>query len=253
MCLYPQHQLISSNVKSKQPIVPAPSGFDMQSPQRWGPLGHNRTLEQSVPMDPHGDSAGVWTLCTPVASSSRPQLQKHRHCSAVAVEIPARQFNFKAIKNPRGNQRNDMAIPGWFAEAVPYGGMSPSVGKSKGWRRLPSNSTDLTQCLPPTAEPSFSNSTSIYNNYPYHMYIYRDICITLHYYHYFILGVIGSFWIMLDQVPSKESLRRGLLQEINGFFPFSSTIPCAGGLPWNWWLRWSSLIHQSLQSSWKIV
>ena len=64
-----------------------------------GPRPHSG---KNVPMDPHGDSAGVWTLCTPVASSSMPQLQKHRHCSAVAVEIPARHFNFKAIKNPRG-------------------------------------------------------------------------------------------------------------------------------------------------------
>ena len=215
-----------------------------------GPQPHSRTI---CPMDPHGDSAGVWTLCTPVASSSRPQLQKHRHCSAVAVEIPARQFNFKAIKNPRGKSAKWHGYSWVICWSSSICGMSPSVGKGKGWRRLPSNSTDLTQCLPPTAEPSFSNSTSIYNNYPYHMYIYRDICITLHYYHYFILGVIGSFWIMLDQVPSKESLRRGPPPRDKWLFPFSSTIPCAGGLPWNWWLRWSSLIHQSLQSSWKIV
>lgn len=104
MCLYPQHQLISSNVKSKQPIVPAPSGFDMQSPQRWGPPGHDRTLEKTSPWIPM-EIQLVFGLCVPqhqVPSSSRPQLQKHRHCSAVAVEIPARHFNFKAIKNPRG-------------------------------------------------------------------------------------------------------------------------------------------------------
>ena len=215
--IYPQHQLISSNVKSKQPIVPAPSGFDMQSPRRWG-----------VPMDPHGDSAGVWTLCTRPGERLHFAMENHHaingkimenplflwpsipllfvcspgrvpqkkasssiKCQAAAAKtspllccccrdsssLQQLQRDQKAKRKSTILQRNDMAIPGWFAEAVPYGGMPPSVGKGKGWRRrtwlslltwpfvlTPNGGTEL-----------FSNSTSIYNNYILIILVYINI------------------------------------------------------------------------------
>ena len=167
-----------------------------------GPRPHSG---KNVPMDPHGDSAGVWTLCTPASSSIKFQAAaaKTSPLLCCCCRDSCSSLQLQSDQKPkRILQRNDMAIPGWFAEAVPYGGMSPSVGKGKGWRRLASNSTDLTQCLPPTAEPSFSNSTSIYNNILIicrYIETYALHCITIITSSWELLGHFGSCWIRSHQ------------------------------------------------------